>query len=351
MAIVLWLMWRYLDGEWWPRSTSETRHACLRAKPVPWRTYAWTISAGVLSIAALAGLWIVLFSMVRMRANALPEFSKYPLITIVLVGTMASLFSPLTEEAAFRGYCQTILERRFSGVNAVTISSLLFAFAHLTQGLFWPKLLVYFLAGLVFGLPAYLCKSTLPTKPVHITADLTFRIRVVAGRPQAAGVRRRRRLSVSSKSGNLLLAQSYPLCDENPRFLHSPCTAGVTETRARRNATQIVLIGGVRHAGYKIAVMFHGMHIVKIQHAEFGHVHANQLLHLSARRVCQTVISLVTIGNGILQRWNKISFRRLGLLDLEPRNILSECYRTKRILCFREMSPQSGRSCGRSQSA
>ena len=174
MAIVLCLMWRYLDGEWWPRSTSEARHACLRANPVSWRTCAWTISAGVPSIGALAGLWIVLFSMVRMRANALPEFSRYPLITIVLVGTMASLVSPLTEEAAFRGYCQTILERRFSGVNAVTISSPLFAFAHLTQGLFWPKLLVYFVAGVVFGLPAYLSKSTLPTIPVHIMADLTF---------------------------------------------------------------------------------------------------------------------------------------------------------------------------------
>jgi len=174
MAIVLWLMWRYLGGKWWPRSTSKARHALLRANSVPWRTYAWTISAGVVSIVALAGLWIVLFGFVRMRANVLPELSKYPLITVVLVGAMASLVSPLTEEAAFRGYCQTILERRFSGVNAVAISSLLFAFAHLTQGFFWPKLLVYFLAGVVFAMPAYLSKSTLPTIPVHIMADLTF---------------------------------------------------------------------------------------------------------------------------------------------------------------------------------
>lgn len=174
MAVVLWLMWRYLDGNWWPRSTSEARHALLRANSVPWRVYAWTIVAGVLSIVALAGLWIVLFGLVRMRTNVLPELSKYPLITVVLVGAMASLVSPLTEEAAFRGYCQTILERRFSGLNAVAISSLLFAFAHLTQGFFWPKLLVYFLAGVVFALPAYLSKSTLPTIPVHIMADLTF---------------------------------------------------------------------------------------------------------------------------------------------------------------------------------
>src|SRR6266403_2666728 len=170
MAVVLWLMWRYLGGKWWPRSTSEARQTLLRANSVPWRTHAWTILAGVVSIVALAGFWIVLFSLVRMPANVLPELSKYPLITGVLVGGMSSLVSPLTEEAAFRGYCQGILERRFSGMNAVAISSLLFAFAHLTQGFFWPQLLVYFLAGVVFGLPAYLSKSTLATIPVHIMA-------------------------------------------------------------------------------------------------------------------------------------------------------------------------------------
>jgi membrane protease YdiL (CAAX protease family) len=174
MAFVLWLMWRYLGGKWWPASTSDARRRYLRATPVSGRTYGWTLLAGILSIAALTGYWIVLFSLVKMRANLLPDLSKYPLITLVLVGAMASLVSPLTEEAAFRGYCQVILERKFSAVTAITISSVLFALAHLTQGFFWPKLLVYFLAGVVFALPAYLTKSTLPTIPVHILADLTF---------------------------------------------------------------------------------------------------------------------------------------------------------------------------------
>jgi len=178
MAFILWLMWSYLGGKWWPASTSDARRRYLRANSVSGRTYAWTLLAGVLSIAALTGYWIVLFSLVRMRANLLPDLSKYPLITLVLVGAMASLVSPLTEEAAFRGYCQVILERKFPAVTAITISSVLFALAHLTQGFFWPKLLVYFLAGVVFALPAYLTKSTLPTIPVHILADLTFFILV-----------------------------------------------------------------------------------------------------------------------------------------------------------------------------
>jgi len=174
MAVVLWLMWKYLGGIWWPRSTSEARRLYLRANPVPGRVIAWTLLAGVLSIVALAGCWIVLFQLVKMSPNVLPDFSQYPLLTTVLVIVMASLVSPVTEEAAFRGYCQVILEREFAGPAAVSISSVLFALAHLTHGFFWPKLLVYFLVGVVFGVIAYLTRSTIPALPVHIIGDLTF---------------------------------------------------------------------------------------------------------------------------------------------------------------------------------
>jgi hypothetical protein len=35
MALILWLMWKYLGGSWWPRSTSQARRLCLRANRVP----------------------------------------------------------------------------------------------------------------------------------------------------------------------------------------------------------------------------------------------------------------------------------------------------------------------------
>jgi membrane protease YdiL (CAAX protease family) len=174
MAVVLWVMWKYLGGAWWPRSTSEARRLYLRANPVTGRVVAWTLLAGVLSIVALAGCWIVLFQLVKMSPNVLPDFSQYSLLTTVVVIVMASLVSPVTEEAAFRGYCQVILEREFAGPAAVSISSVLFALAHLTHGFFWPKLLVYFLVGVVFGVIAYLTRSTIPALPVHIIGDLTF---------------------------------------------------------------------------------------------------------------------------------------------------------------------------------
>jgi Type II CAAX prenyl endopeptidase Rce1-like len=91
-----------------------------------------------------------------------------------LLVLMSSLVSPIVEEIAFRGYCQQILERHFSGTVAVLLSSLLFMLAHANHGWYWTKLSVYFLVGIVFGAIARLTNSILTSLPVHIFGDLTF---------------------------------------------------------------------------------------------------------------------------------------------------------------------------------
>jgi membrane protease YdiL (CAAX protease family) len=174
MAVLLWLMWQYLGGKGWPRSTSEKRKRLLRANPVPPKAFALAFLCGALAVIALAGYWIVFFQLVKTPANVLADISKYPLLTVVLVTAMSSLVSPISEEIAFRGYCQQILESRFSGGAAVTLSSLLFMLAHANHGMYWPKLTVYFLVGVVFGTIALLTNSILTTLPVHIVGDVTF---------------------------------------------------------------------------------------------------------------------------------------------------------------------------------
>jgi membrane protease YdiL (CAAX protease family) len=174
MALLLWLMWSYLDGKGWPRSTSEARRLYLRANPRSRRINLWGFVAGGLSVVALAGYWIALSQLVAMPPNLLPEMSRYPVLTVSLMTVMASLVAPFAEEAAFRGYFQVALERQFRGMTAVMISSLVFALAHLAHGILWPKLLVYFMAGVVFGSIAYFTNSTLPAIAPHIMGDLAF---------------------------------------------------------------------------------------------------------------------------------------------------------------------------------
>ena len=73
---------------------------------------AWALAAGGLSIVALVGYWIVLFRLVKVQGNVLPDFSIYPPLTVALVLVMASLVGALAEEAGFRGYFQGTLERK-----------------------------------------------------------------------------------------------------------------------------------------------------------------------------------------------------------------------------------------------
>lgn len=175
-GIALALIWAWLNGRWRPARWAAARRRLLRSRMVPPAAFAWAATAGALSLVALAGLWIVLVRTTGAGGNpTLPTTAAYPAITVAAVILMASLVSPLTEEAAFRGYGQVLLERRFSPVVAVALSSLFFALYHgPTQGFQPSKIAFYFAVGVVFGTIAYLTGSVLPAIPVHIAGDLLF---------------------------------------------------------------------------------------------------------------------------------------------------------------------------------
>ncbi|HYA00031.1 MAG TPA: CPBP family intramembrane glutamic endopeptidase [Candidatus Binatia bacterium] len=175
-AILLLLIWRKLAGRGWPRRAAAARAALLRPRAVPPRVFTWALIAGALSLVALAGLWIVLVQLTGAGGNpTLPSSAAYPAITIAAAIIMGSLVSPITEESAFRGYGQVLLERRFAPATAVLLSSLFFALYHgPTQGFAPTKLLFYFTVGVVFGAIACLTRSVLPALPIHIAGDLLF---------------------------------------------------------------------------------------------------------------------------------------------------------------------------------
>ena len=105
----------------------------------------------------------------------LPGGNQYPAVLVATAVIMGSLVSPISEEAAFRGYGQVPLERTFRPITAVALSSAFFALYHgPTQGFAPSKLFFYFVVGVVFGAIACRTNSVLPALPVHVVGDLVF---------------------------------------------------------------------------------------------------------------------------------------------------------------------------------
>jgi membrane protease YdiL (CAAX protease family) len=139
---------------------------------MPWRVFGWAVLAGALGDIALGGAWIATSDLIHLPAGLTPSMKGVPLTTAIALLIMGSLAAPLSEEAAFRGYAQGILERAWVWAPAAILgSSVLFAAAHVTQGLFLPKLSLYFFAGLIFGTVAYLTNSLYAAMVVHSLAD------------------------------------------------------------------------------------------------------------------------------------------------------------------------------------
>lgn len=164
MLVPLYGLWRVL----------ARRPDLLQANRVSRGTLLRSVAAGAIGIGALTGYWIVFSDLVRMQPNTLPPVQGLSPLMLIALAVVGSLAAPFSEEAAFRGYAQSILRRRFSLMTATIITSVFFALAHVPHGLLLPKLFVYFLGGLMFGMIANASKSILPGIAVHVMADLTF---------------------------------------------------------------------------------------------------------------------------------------------------------------------------------
>jgi membrane protease YdiL (CAAX protease family) len=188
MIVLLWMIWQYLGGRWWPRSNSDARRRLLRANAVRARVFGWAILAGALSLVALSAYWRVVAQIVRMPSGVLPDMSMYPRVTVALMIVMGSLVSPILEQAGIWGYCQSMLEREFSGPVAVLLTAILFGILPHPpmHSVLWPRLVFYFSTGAMLSVTAYLTKSILPGLTIHVVGLLTFFVLVfpyAANRP------------------------------------------------------------------------------------------------------------------------------------------------------------------------
>jgi membrane protease YdiL (CAAX protease family) len=175
MLLLLALVWMYAGGRGPPARTQATRRASLRATSIDRRTFLLALVAGGSALIALIGVWIVSFQSGAMRGNSVPDFSPYPLQTVVAVIVTAAVMGAVTEEGAFRGYAQGLFERRWPAAVAIGVTALLLAPGHAaTQGFALPTFVFYLLVDAMLGATAYLCGSILPGVAIHAAGLAVF---------------------------------------------------------------------------------------------------------------------------------------------------------------------------------
>jgi membrane protease YdiL (CAAX protease family) len=166
MAVFSLALWRWLGR--------GKRADYLRAARLPAGIFVLAVAAGGACLAGLAGLWIVLFELVKVPGNV-SDVSRLPPLTVFASLAMAAIVGAVFEEAGFRGYFQGTLERTLPAPAAIAICAALMAPEHAaTQGFVWPTMLFYLLVDAMLGASAALTKSILPGIVVHAAGLFTF---------------------------------------------------------------------------------------------------------------------------------------------------------------------------------
>src|SRR5688572_28409469 len=91
-SLFLWLFWRYLRGEGWPRATSVARRSSLRANSLSVDVCGMAIFAGMLGFVALIPFTAVLSRLVTLyQAKPITPPPGMPFVTAFSLLVMASI--------------------------------------------------------------------------------------------------------------------------------------------------------------------------------------------------------------------------------------------------------------------
>ena len=169
----LWLFWRYLGGDGWPRETADARRASLRANDLSPEVWSAAIGSGLLGLIWVLVVQQVLNRMVRLPQQIVPDTSHIPAVTLVGLLFMAAIVAGVVEEAAFRGYMQGPIERRHGPIAAILITGVMFGFGHFTHPEVTFVLMPYYVAvAAVYGGLAYITNSILPSLLLHAVGNM-----------------------------------------------------------------------------------------------------------------------------------------------------------------------------------
>jgi uncharacterized protein len=155
-----------------PPAATQTRRRWLlrlwRPEPSAWRKENLFAIAGLALLAAALYPALIAFTPRVAAENLIAYPTTAYRFSIVIMG---AVISGVVEEAAFRGYMLSQLER-FGAGFAVPVMALAFVFSHATHGLdMLPLAPGLFIAGMIYGHLALRAGSLLPGMAIHSTGD------------------------------------------------------------------------------------------------------------------------------------------------------------------------------------
>jgi membrane protease YdiL (CAAX protease family) len=188
IAVYLWAYWRFVGGRWGAPAGAAKRAQNLRANKLSWRVWGVSLVAGLIGFGALVALLAFAARLVRLPAGPLivtpPEM---PVVTALSLIVIASIVAGVTEEAAFRGYMQSPIERRYGLATAVLVNGVFFGLLHFPTHpaeVLW--MLPYYVAvSAVYGGLTWAADSILPALVLHSVGDIVVLSRWwLTGRPE-----------------------------------------------------------------------------------------------------------------------------------------------------------------------
>ena len=174
MCAYLWAYWQYIGGAWGSAGSAATRRSNLRANRLPAGLWFPSLMAGLAGFAALLALLAAAARIVRLPSS-LPIVTPVdmPLVTVVLLLAMQSVVAAVTEEAAFRGYMQSMIERHYGVAIAILINGIFFGLLHFGNHPADVLLMLpyYVSVSAVYGGLTWAADSILPAIVLHSAGD------------------------------------------------------------------------------------------------------------------------------------------------------------------------------------
>ena len=175
MGAILIPYWMYFRGRWNPSSTKDFRRFCIRQTNLKRPVWIWGLMAAFFIFLFLNAGLILTFRIVQFQPEVFKTaryLNDYPAWASWSVILMASLVAGLCEETGYRGYMQAPLEQKYGPVAGISITSLVFAAAHLHQAWASGMFIGIFVLSFMIGYLAYATNSLLFGILSHVAFDL-----------------------------------------------------------------------------------------------------------------------------------------------------------------------------------